>query len=242
MEEVDSLSVAPACLRLTARLPAVQHSTVQASAPVPARSFRLESRAVALAAATVPDAIPSPVAVLGDSGTASAAAGSSTAGVVNTSIPGSANVGKGDGSQFITGQCFSNADCASGCCAGLNGAAVCSGPAVGNANGKTGCGFTLASVRASSSAASPAAPAAAAAAADAAAGTGSKSASAGVVNTNLAGSQNVGKGNGSQFITGQCFSNADCGSGCCAGLNGAGQCSGPAVAFDAGKTGCGFTV
>lgn len=51
------------------------------------------------------------------------------------------NVGNGQGKQFITGACLSNADCASGCCAGLGDGAVCSGPAVGNAAGKRGCGF-----------------------------------------------------------------------------------------------------
>ncbi|CEJ82488.1 Putative Biotrophy-associated secreted protein 2 [[Torrubiella] hemipterigena] len=54
---------------------------------------------------------------------------------------GAANVGNGKGKQFITGACLSNADCASGCCAGLGDGAVCSGPAVGNAAGKRGCGF-----------------------------------------------------------------------------------------------------
>lgn len=53
---------------------------------------------------------------------------------------GSQNVGKGDGSQFITGQCVADADCASGCCAKPNG--VCSAPAVANEQGKQGCGFT----------------------------------------------------------------------------------------------------
>lgn len=70
--------------------------------------------------------------------------------------------------------------------------------------------------------------------------TGGATSGAGVINTSAPGSQNVGKGDGSQFITGQCFSDADCASGCCAKLKGKGQCSGPAVSFDAGKEGCGF--
>ncbi|KAK0657778.1 hypothetical protein B0T16DRAFT_301280, partial [Cercophora newfieldiana] len=58
---------------------------------------------------------------------------------------GAKNVGNGAGGQFITGQCLSNADCASGCCATLpqggTTIGICSGPAVGNAQGKQGCGF-----------------------------------------------------------------------------------------------------
>jgi hypothetical protein len=53
-----------------------------------------------------------------------------------------------------------------------------------------------------------------------------------------AGVANVGNGRGGQFITGRCLSNADCGSGSCAGP--CGVCSGPAVCKAAGKTGCGF--
>ena len=53
-----------------------------------------------------------------------------------------------------------------------------------------------------------------------------------------AGTKNVGNGRGGQFITGQCLSNADCASGCCA--RPCGICSGPAASFQAGKQGCGF--
>jgi hypothetical protein len=55
---------------------------------------------------------------------------------------GADKVGNGAGLQFITGGCLSDADCASGCCAGLSsGDALCSGPAVSTAQGKQGCGF-----------------------------------------------------------------------------------------------------
>ncbi|KAJ6790436.1 hypothetical protein PWT90_03014 [Aphanocladium album] len=54
---------------------------------------------------------------------------------------GAANVGNGQGKQFITGGCLSDADCASGCCAGLQDGAVCSARAVAFAQGKQGCGF-----------------------------------------------------------------------------------------------------
>ncbi|KAK2004330.1 biotrophy-associated secreted protein 2 [Colletotrichum falcatum] len=57
---------------------------------------------------------------------------------------------------------------------------------------------------------------------------------------NNAGARNVGKGDGSQFITGGCVDGADCSSDCCADLNGVGICSAEAAAFQAGKNGCGF--
>ncbi|KAF2279772.1 uncharacterized protein EI97DRAFT_455971 [Westerdykella ornata] len=57
---------------------------------------------------------------------------------------------------------------------------------------------------------------------------------------NNAGARNVGSGDGSQFITGGCVSDADCQSGCCADLSGVGICSAEAAAFQAGKNGCGF--
>ncbi|KAB5549506.1 hypothetical protein GE09DRAFT_176234 [Coniochaeta sp. 2T2.1] len=117
---------------------------------------------------------------------------------IDASLPGSQNVGKADGSQFITGQCLSNADCASTCCNKNTG--KCS--AIG-AVGLENCGF-------GGDASSPApAPITAPAA-----GNGAVAANP-AIDSSLPGSQNVGKANGSQFITGQCFSNADCASTCC---------------------------
>ncbi|KAI4643036.1 hypothetical protein J4E93_007105 [Alternaria ventricosa] len=57
---------------------------------------------------------------------------------------GAKNVGAGDGSQFITGGCVSDADCSSGCCSQVaaTGDGVCSAEAASQQNGKTGCGFT----------------------------------------------------------------------------------------------------
>ena len=122
---------------------------------------------------------------------------------IDTSIPGSTNVGRANGQQFITGQCTSNADCQSGCCAGLpsKGAkfAQCSGPAVGNVDGKRGCGFTL--TDGASSTSNAATPKSA---------NGGKGINGVTVDTSIPGSQSVGKANGQQFITGQCSSNADC--------------------------------
>ncbi|KAH8664634.1 hypothetical protein BX600DRAFT_437168 [Xylariales sp. PMI_506] len=165
---------------------------------------------------------------------ASTAASSSSGGTdtIDTSLPGAQNVGLANGSQFITGQCFSDADCASGCCANPKG--VCSGPDVSFDAGKQGCGFTASGTTAAAAAADPAVAASPSATAAAA------SSGTDTIDTSLPGAQNVGLANGSQFITGQCFSDADCASGCCAKPKGV--CSGPAVSFDAGKEGCGFTA
>jgi hypothetical protein len=54
-------------------------------------------------------------------------------------------VGNGQGKQFIGGECTSDADCASTCCALVNTGAqkfgICSGPGANTQNGKQGCGF-----------------------------------------------------------------------------------------------------
>lgn len=78
---------------------------------------------------------------------------------IQQNLDGSQNVGLGIGTQFITGQCFTNADCAgpktpgenafTACCARIviNPAegfvGRCSGIAVQNVNGKQGCGFDV---------------------------------------------------------------------------------------------------
>ncbi|OTB01403.1 hypothetical protein M426DRAFT_25707 [Hypoxylon sp. CI-4A] len=56
---------------------------------------------------------------------------------------GAKNVGQGNGQQFITGGCVSDADCQSACCAEVEstGLGVCSAEAASNQNGKLGCGF-----------------------------------------------------------------------------------------------------
>lgn len=63
------------------------------------------------------------------------------------------------------------------------------------------------------------------------------------VTPNNAGAKNVGAGNGAQFITGGCTSNADCSSACCAKVasSGKGVCSAEAASLQNGKTGCGFS-
>ena len=62
------------------------------------------------------------------------------------------------------------------------------------------------------------------------------------VTPNNAGAKNVGAGNGAQFITGGCVSDADCSSACCSQVaaTGDGVCSAEAASLQNGKTGCGF--
>ena len=144
---------------------------------------------------------------------------------------GAKNVGNGHGAQFIGGQCLSDADCGSGCCANPTG--ICSGPGASTQAGKTGCGFTAAG-------GSPAVASSASAATAGGAKAIATSAANGGPPFDPAGAKNVGNGQGIQFIGGQCLSAADCASGCCAGPSGI--CSGPGASTQAGKTGCGFTV
>ncbi|KAE8442067.1 hypothetical protein EG329_003875 [Mollisiaceae sp. DMI_Dod_QoI] len=209
---------------------------------------------------------------------------------------GAKNVGNGAGTQFIGGQCLSNADCQSACCANPTG--ICSGPGASTQNGKTGCGFGSAGGAASSAlsivpvgttaaasssgtslaSTSPAnggpafdpagaknvgngaaqqfiggqclsgadcqnsgadnAGSASSAAAVSQSTTAASSASNGGPAFDPAGTKNVGNGQGTQFIGGQCLSGADCQSTCCAGPSGI--CSGLGAQTQAGKTGCGF--
>ncbi|KAI4270536.1 MAG: hypothetical protein L6R35_006602 [Caloplaca aegaea] len=164
---------------------------------------------------------------------------------------GAKNVGLATSTQFIGGQCHSNADCASGCCA--NPIGICSGPGAARQNGKEGCGFT-------SSSADPASAATALTENKVAAGGGGDGAvvagaeeiekaapveggeagngANGGPAFDPAGEKNVGNGQGGQFIGGQCLSGEDCASGCCAGPGGI--CSGSGAQLQKGKTGCGF--
>ncbi|KAK3299769.1 fungal chitosanase of glycosyl hydrolase group 75-domain-containing protein [Chaetomium fimeti] len=170
------------------------------------------------------------------------------------SIPdpsGEKNVGNGAAIQFVGGQCLGAADCASGCCATLpqggQTIGVCSGVGAQNQAGKQGCGFE-------------------AGGADNQGGDqggDQNDEEGGNENTNGGGNQNngqaggtvqpsgitpdpsgaanVGNGQGKQFITGECTSDADCGSGCCALVNTGeanfGVCSGPQANTQNGKQG-----
>jgi len=142
------------------------------------------------------------------------------------------HVGNGQGEQFITGQCLSDADCGSGCCAFPTG--ICSGPGAAFQQGKQGCGFTTgASAPAASTSAAPPAPSASPTKAAPGAFVGGPA-------FDPAGTKNVGNGKGEQFIGGQCLDASDCASGCCAGPSGI--CSGLGAQTQAGKTGCGFVT
>ncbi|KAJ7608019.1 hypothetical protein DFH06DRAFT_1249177, partial [Mycena polygramma] len=94
------------------------------------------------------------------------------------------------GTQFITGACGSDADCASGCCSKAS--ALCAARAV--ALEGAGCGGGSGAAAASTPTAAAAAPPADTAAAAA-------------------------TPTGTQFITGACGSDADCASGCCSKAN-----------------------
>ncbi|KAH4005047.1 hypothetical protein HBI13_024870 [Parastagonospora nodorum] len=132
------------------------------------------------------------------------------------------------GTQFITGTCASDAECASACCGFTSG--KCAAPFVANERGE-GCGFgdaqpnnnALAGTQggqgqpgqanaSAPAATAPATPPPAAAEAEA-------------------------KAPGTQFITGPCTSDADCASACCGFQSG--KCAGPAVAQER-DGGCGF--
>ncbi|MCJ1355462.1 MAG: hypothetical protein MMC33_005454 [Icmadophila ericetorum] len=154
---------------------------------------------------------------------------------------GAKNIGNGQGLQFITGQCLSDADCGSTCCANPTG--ICSGLGAQFQNGKTGCGFVAAGAAAPAHVVTTTTAVAApveTSTTNSTAGTGASSAPAnGGPPFDPSGAKNVGNGKGLQFITGQCLSDADCGSGCCAGPSGI--CSGLGAQLQNGKTGCGFS-
>ncbi|KAI0968678.1 hypothetical protein F4678DRAFT_442470 [Xylaria arbuscula] len=151
---------------------------------------------------------------------------------------GANNVGNQNHGQFIGGQCINSNDCAAdtACCATFGSIGLCSGLAADFQAGKTGCGFGD-----SGSTTTPdsttGTDTGSAASSSAAASTGSASGTV-TVDPNAAGAQNVGAGDGSQFITGQCLSDADCASGCCAT---GGACAARAVVESAqDPRDCGF--
>ncbi|KAI0423497.1 hypothetical protein F5Y09DRAFT_231877 [Xylaria sp. FL1042] len=142
---------------------------------------------------------------------------------------GDANVGNQNHGQFIGGQCINSLDCAAdtACCATFGSIGLCSGLAADFQAGKTGCGFGDGDAStATPDASTPDTTTTTTTGGDASTETGSGDASSGsasgstsgtvTVDPNAAGAANVGKGDGSQFITGQCISDADCASTCCA--------------------------
>ncbi|KAH8164469.1 hypothetical protein CIB48_g3780 [Xylaria polymorpha] len=141
---------------------------------------------------------------------------------------GANNVGNGNHGQFIGGQCTSSLDCAldTACCATFGSIGLCSGLQADFQAGKTGCGFGD-----GGSTAAPSVPDNSNSGDDTTDNSGSGNTGGGATGTvtvdpNAAGAANVGAGNGSQFITGQCLSDADCASTCCASDA---KCAAPAV-------------
>ncbi|KAF1924341.1 uncharacterized protein M421DRAFT_280334 [Didymella exigua CBS 183.55] len=134
------------------------------------------------------------------------------------------------GTQFITGPCTSDADCASACC-GFN-SSKCAGPVVAQER-DGGCGFGNAQPNNNAALALTGGTPTGAQAEDA------------PMQTPPAAGQAPSSGNeaalpkGKQFITGACISDADCASACC-GLK-SGKCASPAVAQER-DGGCGFAM
>ncbi|OAA65472.1 hypothetical protein SPI_02259 [Niveomyces insectorum RCEF 264] len=170
-----------------------------------------------------------------DGSTTTSSGGTAAQCAVDTSLAGSQNVGTGAAAQFITGQCFSSADCASGCCvAQASGVALCKAQLVTEQAGLT-CDFSCSGASSSSSLSASSSPPTSASDATSSTDTGNTDAGTCAVDSSLAGSQNVGTGAGTQFITGQCFSPADCASGCCvAQPNGVSLCKAQLVTEQAG--------
>lgn len=144
--------------------------------------------------------------------------------------------GNGNGQQFITGACESDADCASGCC-GFN-SGLCAGAVVAQER-DGGCGFGDAQSNNNAAQAAQGGGAADASNNATAAATTAADTSADQAASNADGenADAAGNGNGQQFITGACESDADCDSGCCGFKSG--TCAGAVVAQER-DGGCGF--
>jgi len=167
-----------------------------------------------------------------------AAGGAAAAAPAAPAAP-AAGAARTPGTQFITGACSADTDCATLCCGFKSG--KCAAAVVAQER-DGGCGFgdvspnniatlalgssaaaagvdnSKAGQRAAGGAAAAAAPATAAAAAPAAPATGS------------------GKAPGTQFITGECANDGECASTCCS----VGKCAARLVATGPGGKGCGF--
>ncbi|KAF2474925.1 uncharacterized protein BDR25DRAFT_311322 [Lindgomyces ingoldianus] len=130
------------------------------------------------------------------------------------------------GTQFITGPCQSDAECASGCC-GFN-TGKCAGPVVAQQR-DGGCGFGDPTPNANAAIALGFQPQSS---------TPAQALAAPAPTTPApSGANGAGNGQGTQFITGACTSDKDCGSGCCGFKTG--KCAGAVVAQER-DGGCGF--
>lgn len=135
------------------------------------------------------------------------------------------------GTQFITGPCQSDSDCASDCC-GFN-SGKCAGPVIAQER-DGGCGFGDATpnnraaqkIQGPNAEAAPGVPK-----------SGSSSSGSSAANNGSSGAAATTTAKGTQFITGACTSDADCASGCC-GFH-SGKCAGPVIAQER-DGGCGF--
>jgi hypothetical protein len=185
------------------------------------------------------DAQPNNIAALAFfSSQSAAAAAAATPVAAAQAAPASSNKGPGNkaGTQFITGPCTSDADCASSCCGFKSG--LCAGPVIAQTR-DGGCGFGDAqpnNIAALAFFASQSAAEAAAATPEAAA---APAASPAAANADSSSTSSKGPGNkaGQQFITGACTSDADCASGCCGFKSG--LCAGAIIAQER-DGGCGF--
>lgn len=128
------------------------------------------------------------------------------------------------GTQFITGNCTTDTDCADSCC-GFN-TGKCAGAIIAQQR-DGGCGFGDAA---------PNDVAAVALGFTGAVGTGKASGSTASA-TIAAAASTASAATGKQFITGVCKSDAECANGCC-GFN-SGKCAGAIVAQERDE-GCGF--
>ncbi|KAI0695463.1 hypothetical protein BC835DRAFT_1406214 [Cytidiella melzeri] len=136
------------------------------------------------------------------------------------------------GTQFITGVCHADLDCASGCCGFHSG--KCAGPVIAQER-DGGCGFgdptpnniAAQKIQGPNAEAAPGVPKS---------GRSTIPASDNAAQlTTRAPSTSITRG--TQFITGQCTSDSDCASACC-GFH-SGKCAGPVIAQER-DGGCGF--
>ncbi|KAF5344027.1 hypothetical protein D9758_012895 [Tetrapyrgos nigripes] len=146
------------------------------------------------------------------------------------SAAGSTGSGKAPGTQFITGPCANDGDCASGCC-GFN-SGKCAGAVIAQER-DGGCGFGDAAPNNRAALALGSTEAAPGVNNNAASTAGANNGAAG----SAAGSTGSGKAPGTQFITGPCANDGECASGCC-GFN-SGKCAGAVIAQER-DGGCGF--
>jgi hypothetical protein len=147
--------------------------------------------------------------------------------------PAAGGSGKPPGTQFITGVCANDGECASGCCGFKSG--KCAGPVIAQER-DGGCGFGDATPNDNAArifrGQAPAAPAA-----PPPVNNGGSATPAPPPPAAPPAAGGSGKAPGAQFITGPCANDGECASGCC-GFN-TGKCAGAIIALER-DGGCGF--